>query len=79
MPKVMELDLYSELMDESFRFKVTAKALTEIEKDGGLDNYLLHRKLDDINSYEGIRVRKMLKAKLAKEKAIVQSASEEVQ
>ena len=76
-PKILEVDLYSEIMKDVFRFKVTAAALTAIEKDGGLDNYLLYRSLDEINSYEGIRVRKMLQARLAK-MAAMNAAEKEV-
>ena len=64
MSMVTEQELLSEIMDDTFRFKTTTKAIRAIEKAGGLDNYLLKGSLDEINSYEGIRVRKMLKARL---------------
>lgn len=65
LPRTFDVELYSELMDKKFPFKVTSKALRVIELDGGLDRYLLNRTLDEINSYVGLKVRKILQAKLA--------------
>jgi hypothetical protein len=65
MPRTFDVELYSELMDKKFPFKVTSKALRDIELAGGLDRYLLNRSLDEINSYVGLELRKVLQAKLA--------------
>ena len=43
-PNVQYQKLYSEILDESIKFKVTTSALRSIDKAGGLDNYLLTSK-----------------------------------
>lgn len=43
-PNVQYQKLYSEILDESIKFKVTTAALRSIDKAGGLDNYLLTSK-----------------------------------
>ncbi|KAK1742144.1 ribosomal protein L28, partial [Skeletonema marinoi] len=43
-PNVQHKVLYSEVLDELIKFKVTTGALRSIDKMGGLDNYLLNSK-----------------------------------
>ena len=41
---------YSETLDELIRLQVTTSALRTIDKKGGLDNYILSMKVDDLGS-----------------------------
>eukprot|EP00577_Skeletonema_sp_RCC1716_P027454 CAMPEP_0113409380 /NCGR_PEP_ID=MMETSP0013_2-20120614/21115_1 /TAXON_ID=2843 ORGANISM="Skeletonema costatum, Strain 1716" /NCGR_SAMPLE_ID=MMETSP0013_2 /ASSEMBLY_ACC=CAM_ASM_000158 /LENGTH=150 /DNA_ID=CAMNT_0000295491 /DNA_START=51 /DNA_END=500 /DNA_ORIENTATION=+ /assembly_acc=CAM_ASM_000158 len=43
-PNVQHKVLYSEVLDELIKFKVTTGALRSIDKMGGLDNYLVNSK-----------------------------------
>ncbi|KAL7490828.1 hypothetical protein ACHAWT_000707 [Skeletonema menzelii] len=53
-PNVQHKVLYSEVLDESIKFKVTTGALRTIDKMGGLDNYLLNSKLVKETKTKGV-------------------------
>lgn len=42
LPNVINKKVFSETLDDWVRFKMTTKALKEIDKIGGIDNYILH-------------------------------------
>ena len=50
LPNVQETNLYSESLDRSMRFKVSAHALRSVEHNGGLDKFLLKAKDDQLSS-----------------------------
>jgi large subunit ribosomal protein L28 len=64
LPNVQETSLYSEGLDRSMRFKVSASALRSVEHNGGLDNFLM-KASDDQLSQTALRVKRQL-AKKAK-------------
>ena len=64
LPNVQETKLYSESLDRTMRFKVTAYALRSVEHNGGLDNFLLKAKDDQLSS-GALRIKREL-AKKAK-------------
>ena len=64
LPNVQETKLYSESLDRTMRFKVTAYALRSVEHNGGLDNFLLKAK-DAQLSAGALRIKREL-AKNAK-------------
>eukprot|EP00986_Skeletonema_menzelii_P001404 scaffold376_cov137-Skeletonema_menzelii.AAC.1 len=53
-PNVQHKVLYSEVLDESIKFKVTTGALRTIDKMGGLDNYLLNSKIVKETKTKGV-------------------------
>lgn len=57
--------LYSEVLDEMVRFRVTTSALRWIDKAGGLDQYLLNTPEKKINSDRGLEVKRRILAKLS--------------
>lgn len=56
-PNAHNASLYSEILDRKVRFKVTPSALRNIDKAGGLDNYLLYSKDSDVDSERGARLK----------------------
>jgi len=64
LPNVQETSLYSESLDRSMRFKVTAHALRSVEHNGGLDSFLMKAK-DTQLSMGALRIKREL-AKKAK-------------
>ena len=65
-PNVFTKCLYSEVLEEMVRFKVTAKALRSIDKIGGLDNYLFKSK--HVTEGSGVRVRKRIEMRQSLDK-----------
>lgn len=61
IPKAYAVSLYSELLQQCFPFKATARALDAIDRAGGLDRYLLGSTCDEIASYPGLKLRKKLR------------------
>lgn len=62
-PNAQNATLYSSILDRKIRFKVTPSALRNIDKAGGLDNYLLHSK-EAFQSEQGRKIREEI-ARLA--------------
>ncbi|KAF0976889.1 hypothetical protein FDP41_004184 [Naegleria fowleri] len=60
MPNVAWVKLYSEALDTRIQLKATAKALRCIDKAGGLDNYLLNTKSEDVSSRFGNWLKKKI-------------------
>ncbi len=61
-PNVFVKRLYSEILDELIRFRVTASALRTMDKLGGLDKYLL--KSEHVTEGTGMAVKRRLLKKL---------------
>lgn len=70
LPNVIKKSLWSEILQQSIRIKLTAKVLKTISKEGGIDNYLLKEKSARIKELgpTGWKLRyKLLTTKLKKE------------
>ena len=64
-PNVLNKRVWSDALDDWVRFKMTARALKEIDKIGGIDNYVLS--LDEASVKDSnyiTKVRKMICTKL---------------
>eukprot|EP00976_Prorocentrum_cordatum_P100133 1192106-Prorocentrum_minimum.AAC.4 len=59
-PNVVNKKLYSEVLDKVIPMSVTTHALRCIDNKGGLDNYLLKTKDEDIASIRGIELKKQI-------------------
>ena len=49
LPNLNNVSLVSEKLDLTFRFKISANALRSVEHAGGLDNFLLKSKDDNLS------------------------------
>lgn len=56
-PNAQNASLYSEILDRKVQFKVTPSALRNIDKAGGLDNYLLYSNEKHVDSERGARLK----------------------
>lgn len=56
-PNAQNASLYSEILDRKVQFKVTPSALRNIDKAGGLDNYLLYSNEKHVDSGRGARLK----------------------
>merc|ERR1719199_914545 len=65
-PNVVNKKLYSEILDKVIPLKVTTHALRCIDNKGGLDNYLLKTKDEDIASIRGLELKKQVQEILKK-------------
>lgn len=61
-PNVFTKKVYSEILDEMIKFRLTTSALRSIDKAGGLDNYLLTS--NHITSGEGLLAKKRIVSRL---------------
>ena len=66
LPALAETSLQSEALGQSFRLRVTNKALRTLDFKGGLDAYLAGAK-DELLSTRARRIKKQVKAKLAEQ------------
>ena len=64
-PNVVSKTLHSDLLEESFKLKVTTYVLRCIKKHGSLDNYLLHTPERKIASQLGSELRRKVQAAAA--------------
>ncbi|KAJ1982231.1 hypothetical protein H4R33_005078 [Dimargaris cristalligena] len=60
-PNVQWASLYSKILNESIRIRVTTHLLRTVDKKGGLDNYLLHTKSKNIASEAGLKLKARIK------------------
>ena len=49
MPNLVQVTLLSDLLGQSFRFRVSAHALRSVEHRGGLDAFLAKASADDLS------------------------------
>ncbi|HEX8231971.1 MAG TPA: 50S ribosomal protein L28 [Caulobacteraceae bacterium] len=66
LPALAETSLQSEALGQSFRLRVTNKALRTLDFKGGLDAYLTKAK-DEVLSTRARKIKKQVKAKLAEQ------------
>lgn len=59
LPNLCNVTLHSDLLDRSFKFKITASALRTIDHVGGLDLFLAKSK-DDVLSPSALKVKREL-------------------
>ncbi|UVI39888.1 50S ribosomal protein L28 [Qipengyuania spongiae] len=67
LPNLQNVTLLSEMLDRSFKFRVSTHGLRSVEHNGGLDNWLLKTR-DEKLSARALKVKRELK-KSAKEAA----------
>ena len=60
-PNVLRKRLYSAVLDRWFRFRMTAVALKTMQKHGGLDQYLLRSRDDELLYDRAIRLRERIR------------------
>ncbi|KAI9148497.1 hypothetical protein H9P43_010191 [Blastocladiella emersonii ATCC 22665] len=65
-PNVHERSLFSRVLDQHFRIKVSSTALRTIDKKGGLDAYLLTTPTEKLDSALGTKLKGMVEAALNK-------------
>ncbi len=61
-PNLCNVTLGSELLSQSFKFRITAAALRSVDHRGGLDEFLLKSKDADL-SENALKVKKTIKKK----------------
>jgi large subunit ribosomal protein L28 len=66
LPNLCNVSLMSDALGQSFRLRVSARALRTVEHRGGLDNYLLKARDGEL-SQNARRIKRQLKKKLAGE------------
>ncbi len=49
LPNLLDVKLRSEILDQSFKLKIAAKALRTVDKLGGLDGFLAKAKVDGLS------------------------------
>ena len=74
-PNIQTKSFRSELFGESLRLRVSTAALRWIERDGGIDNYLLNTPDHKIDSALGSKLRRLALAVQAK-RAEIQAAAD---
>jgi large subunit ribosomal protein L28 len=62
LPNLQKVTLISEILNQSFRFRITTNGLRTVEHNGGLDSYLLGTSNIKLDS-EMISIKKRLLAK----------------
>jgi len=62
LPNLQNTSFYSEILDKNIRLKVTSKGIKTVEKNGGIDNYLLGLKNSKLNC-ETRKLKKILENK----------------
>ena len=62
LPNLQNTSFYSEILDKSIKLKVTSKGIKTVEKNGGIDNYLLGLKNSKLNC-ETRKLKKILENK----------------
>jgi len=69
LPNLNQVSLISDALGQSVRLRITAYALRSVERHGGLDNYLIKARDDDLST----RARR-LKRQIAKRRAVAAAA-----
>ncbi len=68
LPNLCNVTLSSEVLGQSYKFRITAAALRSVDHNGGLDGFLAKAK-DDKLSPAAIKIKKELKKKMAEASA----------
>ncbi|WP_394730312.1 50S ribosomal protein L28 [Altererythrobacter sp. GH1-8] len=64
LPNLQNVTLLSEKLDRSFKFRVSTHGLRSVEHNGGLDNWLLKTKDENLSS-NALKVKRELKKAIA--------------
>ena len=62
LPNLQNTSFFSEILGKNIRLKVTSKAIKTVEKNGGIDNYILGLKNSLLND-QTRKIKKILTAK----------------
>ena len=62
LPNLQNTSFFSEILGKNIRLKVTSKGIKTVEKNGGIDNYILGLKNSLLND-ETRKIKKILTAK----------------
>lgn len=68
-PNIQRASLYSALLNERIKLRVSTEALRQIDRVGGLDSYILGQKLPESECARKLK-EKLLKKKLELEKSL---------
>lgn len=66
LPNLVNVHLISEVMNQRYRFRISAQALKSVEHRGGLDAFLLKARNEDL-SPKALKLKKQIKARLAQQ------------
>ncbi len=69
LPNLQRASLVSDLLGETVRVRLTTRALRTVEKNGGLDEFLLSAKADDLGSKARDLKRRIERAKAKQDAA----------
>ncbi len=64
LPNLVDVTLRSEILDQSFRLRIAAKALRTVDKLGGLDPFLARAKPDQL-SERAAKIKRNIEKKAA--------------
>jgi large subunit ribosomal protein L28 len=64
LPNLQYTRLYSEKLNQFFRLRICTNAIRTVDKNGGLDAYLLKAKKDILSS-DALRIKKLVEEKTA--------------
>lgn len=64
LPNLLDVKLRSETLDQSFKFRIAAKALRTVDKLGGLDGFLAKAKSENLSD-KAAKVKRNIEKKLA--------------
>ena len=63
-PNLQKTSFFSEILGKKIKLKVTSKGIRTVEKNGGIDKYLLNSKNSKLNS-ETRKLKKILTSKIS--------------
>ena len=63
-PNLQNASFFSEILGKNIKLKVTSKGIKTVEKNGGIDKYLLNSKNSKLNS-ETRKLKKILTSKIS--------------
>ena len=63
LPNLQNTSFFSEILGKKIKLKVTSKGIKTVEKNGGIDKYLLNSKNSKLNS-ETRKLKKILASKI---------------
>ena len=69
LPNLHQVTLFSDVLGQSFKFKVTASALRTVEVRGGLDGFLAKASADELSQAASVVRKKVRTALIAKNDA----------
>lgn len=75
LPNVQRKHLYSSILGRSLTLNVTTAALRQMDRLGGVDNYLLQTSEKKLASDVGVRLKKILQRQLARTAAATTGAA----